>query len=65
MFVKIENYWENEPLILNTDNIISIEWGSTDINGHKEYMIMLVNGEHYDLDEQAYTKLCKILTARL
>ena len=61
MFVKIENYCENEALILNTDKIISVEWGSTDEDGKKSYSVYMVENNYYNINEQIYNDLCKVL----
>ena len=66
MFVKLENYFGGEDdVILNTDNIVSIEWGSTKIDGTKIYTIELVNGENFEITDKYYNQLCEILTKRL
>ena len=59
MFVKIENYWGDKPLILNVDKIVCIE-----LSVGKPYIVMDETIK-YLLTEQQYNDLCEILTKRL
>lgn len=55
MFIKIENYYENKPLILNGQNIIAI-----DFCFGKPTVIMSDNHKYFLSDKQ-YTEFCEFL----
>ena len=76
MFVKIENYWADKPLILNVDYISEIRLSPQDFVTNKDrtkiikinnaiYYVVMNNKSEYKLTEEQYTELCKILTTRL
>ena len=61
MFVKIENFANNKPLIINVDNIVSIYFSEEE----NTYIVCTIDKHYYYIKEQQYTKLCEILTKRL
>jgi len=65
MFIKIENYIKNEPLIVNVDRIISIEPHYSEVFERCFYELHLVDSYVYVLSEEQYKCLCDILTKRL
>ncbi len=76
MFVKIENYWADKPLILNIDYISEVMVSLQDFVTNEDrtkiikinnadYYVVMNNGVKYGLTEEQYTELCKILTTRL
>lgn len=74
MFVKIENYYGDRPLILNVDKIISIKpqsigWkfenNKAVIEWDDKYKVLCDNDMYHILNEEQYTGLCKALTQRL
>lgn len=76
MFVKIENYWADKPLILNIDYISEIRLSPQDFVTNEDrtkiikinnaiYYVVMNNNSEYKLTEEQYTELCKILTTRL
>ncbi len=65
MFIKIENYIKNEPLIVNGDRIIAIEPHYSEICERCFYELHLVNNYVYVLSEEQYKGFCDILTKRL
>ena len=75
MFVKIENYYKDgRCLIVNIDNIICIKahqlQGRSILkdNGEIEYQydntydILCVNDKYFNITDQQYAELCKVLT---
>ena len=72
MFVKIENWDGGTPLILNVDRIVAIrKYNNSDVSlfPNKEkysngYIIRVVDGHKFWLNEEQYIELCKILTTR-
>ena len=75
MFVKIENYFGEKPLILNVDKITSIkpqsiglkfdENGKTVVLWDDKYEVWCDKNVCHILNEEQYTGLCKALTQRL
>ena len=76
MFVKIENYWADKPLILNVDYISEIRVSPQDFVTNEDrtkiikindaiYYVVMNNGVKHRLTEEQHTELCKILTTRL
>lgn len=75
MFVKIENYFGEKPLILNVDKITSIkpqsiglkfdENGKAVVECDDKYEVWCGNNMYHVLNEEQYTGLCKALTQRL
>lgn len=67
MFVKIE--FEYSELILNIDNIVSIQYTKPiDRENYKYeggYCIYMNDGKSYSIDKKHYDQLCEILTKRL
>ena len=61
MFVKIENFANGKPLIINVDNIVSIYFSEEE----NTYIVCTIDKHYYCIEEQQYTELCKILTTRL
>lgn len=60
MFVKIEEYNDNKPLILNVDNICAIKFIE-----HQPHIIM-VDKVMFPLDDEIqYNQLCEILTKQV
>lgn len=56
MFVKFENYYDNDKhLILNVDNIVAV---TTE-------QVLMANGGQYKIDQEQYEALCRILTKKL
>ena len=73
MFVKIENYWADKPLILNVDYISEIRVSPQDFVTNEDrtkiikinnaiYYVVMNNKSEHKLTEEQYTELCKILT---
>ena len=58
MFVKIENYTDDKPLIVNVDNIVAIDFCL------EKPRIVTTTDINYVLTNEQYTELCKILTTR-
>ena len=76
MFVKIENYWADKPLILNIDYISEIRLSPQDFVTDEDrtkiikinnaiYYVVMNNGVEHRLTEEQYRELCEILTKRL
>ena len=66
MFVKIENWDDGTPLILNTDNIKAIHHYIGESTILKDYYTVdFSNTCFYHITEQQYQELCEILTKRL
>lgn len=67
MFVKIE--FEYSELILNIDNIVSIEYTKPverENGGYNGgYFIIMTDGNKYAILKKHYEQLCEILTKRL
>lgn len=61
MFVKIEKFYGTQPLILNADRIVAIDFWATG-----KPCIVMSNGDKYFINEEEhFTQLCDILTKRL
>ena len=70
MFVKIENWDDDTPLILNVDNILAIHRYMGEAEAFKDCWEVIFNmhasGEcRYLITQEQYTALCEILTKRL
>ena len=63
MFIKIENWSENKPLIINTDNVNVI----TPYRGDAQmfqgmYEMIFDNEQRYLISEEQYQEFCEILS---
>jgi hypothetical protein len=76
MFVMIENYWADKPLILNVDCISEIMVSPQSFVTNEDrtkivkinnanYYVVMNNGVEHGLTEEQYIELCKILITRL
>ena len=76
MFVMIENYWVDKPLILNVDCISEIMVSPQNFVTNEDrtkivkinnanYYVVMNNGVEHRLAEEQYLELCKFLTTRL
>lgn len=67
MFIKLE--FEHSDLILNIDNIMSIQYTKPiereDYKYDGGYFILMRDGTKYSITEQHYKGLCEILTKQV